>query len=199
MHAKLTIPEIIQNGVAIGVPNMVPIVVNGILSVFTFLIPYLNGGMLIAWMTMPIKLARGESIELTEIWKDEHRENMGQVLYASGLMAAALLGSYFLLGMGVVLYYGWFVAMQLVIGKGLSGPEALAKSWELTRGLKLTIWLAQLVFFIAFMIAAAILQSIGGLHSILGYLTTLMIFGMLLALLPVFTGMRAFVYKRLTE
>ena len=197
MSDKLSIPEIIQNGSAIGVQYIVPIVVNGILTLISIWIPYLNGGILIAWMTMPVKMARGETIEMTEIWKAEHRQKMGDVFVAFGLMVAALLGTYVLLFMGVVLYYGWTIAMQLVIDKGLTGPEAFKQSWSATLGSKLTIWLADLVFIIGYLIVNAILGAIGGLHSILFYLTFLLNIGLALALIPIFKGMHAYVYKKL--
>lgn len=197
MSDKLSIPDIIQNGIQIGIKYVVPIIVNAILSLISIWIPYLNGGILIAWMSFPIKMSRGESIEMTEVWKPEYRKNMGDVFIAFGLLIAALLGSYVVIGMGVVLMMGWYIAMQLVIDKGMTGPEAFKKSWEATNGNKMTIFLAQLVFIVGFFIVAAILSAIGGLATILGYLTGLLTLGLMLALYPILHGMHAYIYQKL--
>jgi hypothetical protein len=197
MTEKLSIPDIIQNGIQIGIKYVVPIIVNAILSVISIWIPYLNGGIVIAWMSFPIKMARGESIEMTEVWKPEYRKNMGDVFIAFALLVAALLGSYIIIGMGVVLMMGWYIAMQLVIDKGMTGPEAFKKSWEATMGNKLSIFLAQIVFFVGFIIVAAILSAIGSIHSIVGILTGLITLGLVLALYPILYGMHAYIYQKL--
>ncbi|MCR9143070.1 MAG: hypothetical protein NXI24_12525 [bacterium] len=197
MSEKLSIPDIIQNGIQIGIKYVVPIIVNAILSVISIWIPYLNGGIVIAWMTFPVKMARGEPIEMTEVWKPEYRKNMGDVFIAFALLVAALLGSYIILGMGVVLMMGWYIAMQLVVDKGMTGPEAFKKSWEATYGNKMTIFLAQLVFFVGFIVVSAILSAIGSIHSIVGILTGLITLGLVLALYPILYGMHAYIYQKL--
>ena len=87
--------------------------------------------------------------------------------------------------------------MQLVVDKGMTGPEAFKKSWEATYGNKLTIFLAQLVFFIGFFIVAAILSAIGSIHSIVALLTGLITLGLVLALYPILYGMHAYIYQKL--
>ena len=197
MSDKLSIAEVIQNGIQIGVKYVVPIIVNGICTAISFWIPYLNGGITIAWMSFPIKMARGETIEMTEVWKPEYRQNMGDVFLAFGIMMAAIIGSYVVIGLGAVLAIGWLLAMQLVIDKNLTGPEAFKKSWEATNGSKMTIFLSYLVFIIGFLVVAMILQLIGGIHTAVAILAGLITLGLVIALYPILIGMHAYIFQKL--
>lgn len=62
MEEKLQFVPSLKDAFAIGVKNLVPIVLSVLLWLVTVWIPYVNVGTTIALATLPVKLSKGEMI-----------------------------------------------------------------------------------------------------------------------------------------
>jgi uncharacterized membrane protein len=113
---------------------------------------------------------------------------MGEYFLVSGLKSLILLPAMmFLFIPAIVLSIAYSLATLLVIDKGKGAAEALKLSNQLTSGNKWTIFLAQLVIMVAFLIVFWLFSKI---WSILGLVV------MLLAM-PLFLGFKANIYGQL--
>lgn len=62
MEEKLQFVPSLKDAFAIGIKNLVPIVLSVLLWLVTVWIPYVNVGTTIALATLPVKLSKGEMI-----------------------------------------------------------------------------------------------------------------------------------------
>ena len=191
---KLEVVGTIKDGLAIGTKNLVPILVNVILWTLTFWIPYLNVGTTIGLMVGIVsKAARGETIEMTEIFDSKYRKYMGEFFLAFGLVGVGVgVGYVFAIIPGIIISLAWSLTFLLVIDKGKNPMEAIALSNQCTYGYKGKIFL---IYFLP-MIAFYILLFIFTLIPVLGILLNIA----LVFLLGFFiVGLNASIYKQLTE
>ena len=195
---KLNAIETIQNGVQLGLKSFPALVVNGILYGLTVWIPYLNIGTTIAMINLPARIARDESLSMTEIFDPKYRENFGEVFLAMGLVTAGLLAGFSMFFFpAYILSIAWSLAVLLVIDKKLEPMAALRKSFELTNGNKWAIWLSSFLFLLAVGIGAGVLNFIGGLITpLLGKFFVLVI---MILIVPIRIGIAAEIYKKLTS
>ena len=77
MEEKLQFVPSLKDAFAIGVKNLVPIVLSVLLWLVTVWIPYVNVGTTIALATLPVKLSKGEMISPMFIFDSEYRHCMG--------------------------------------------------------------------------------------------------------------------------
>lgn len=78
MEEKLQFVPSLKDAFAIGVKNLVPIVLSVLLWLVTVWIPYVNVGTTIALATLPVKLSKGEMISPMFIFDSEYRHCMGE-------------------------------------------------------------------------------------------------------------------------
>lgn len=195
---ELTIEGFFKEAVAIGLKNMLAIIVNGILWVLTIWIPYLNVGTTIAMTNLAAKMSRDEGLEMTEIFKPEYRKFMGEyfIVQMMSFMGMYLAALFFLIP-AFVLQVAWSLATLLVLDKGMEPMAALKKSNELTYGKKWKIYLGKTLLNTVFFAVVGILVFIGNaIHEILGVLFA--IAGMLM-FYPISAGADAYVYKTLAR
>jgi hypothetical protein len=195
---ELTIEGFFKEAVAIGLKNMLAIIVNAILWVLTIWIPYLNVGTTIAMTNLAAKMSRDEGLEMTEIFKPEYRKFMGEyfIVLMMSFMGMYLAALFFLVP-AFVLQVAWSLATLLVLDKGMEPMAALKKSNELTYGKKWTIFLGKTLLTAVFFVVVGILVAIGNaIHEILAVL--FVIVGMLM-FYPISAGADAYVYKTLAR
>jgi uncharacterized membrane protein len=89
---------------------------------------------------------------------------------------------------GLVIALAWSLALLLMIDKGLNPVEALTKSNQLTTGHKWTIFAAQLVVVIGFVILSAIFGLLGVFGKVLLVLVAVLVF-------PLLLGFQAAIYR----
>lgn len=91
MEEKLQFVPSLKDAFAIGVKNLVPIVLSVLLWLVTVWIPYVNVGTTIALATLPVKLSKGEMISPMFIFDSEYRHCMGECSTPSQIRWAYLL------------------------------------------------------------------------------------------------------------
>jgi len=186
MEKNLTIQGIIQEGIMIGVKNVVSILGAVILWVLTIWIPYINVGTTIAISAMPVALSKGNIMSPLEIFNPKYRKYMGEYFVTIGLMQLAIVPAMlFMIVPGLILSLAWSQAIFLVLDKGMNPSEAISKSNEMTDGHKWTIFLGLFIIYLAFLIVAWIFSNI---HVILVAILALI-------LLPAFLGAFAHIYS----
>lgn len=176
---EFNLANILQHSFQRGVKYLVPVLVNSVLWILTIWIPYLNVGTTIG-LTIGIitKMARDESIEMTEIFKPEYRKNMGEYFLVMGfIMAGVMAGMIFLYIPGIVIGVAWMLAPLFVIDKGMTPIDAISKSNSVTYGKKWTIFgsmfLIYLAGYIAIFIGALIFGKIPAIGGILVLIWTI--------------------------
>ena len=197
---KLAVDVTIKEGIAIGVKNIGPILVNVILWCLTFWIPYLNVGTTIGLgVGIVSKASRGDIISMTEIFDPKYRKYMGEYFLTAGLVSLGVgVGIVFFIIPGIVIGLAWSLAVLLVIDKGKNPAEAITLSNDCTYGYK---WRMTGIYFLValvFTVAQLILGFIGAKLRIGGF-TGFLVFLSLLFEIFVFIGLQASVYKQLTE
>jgi putative flippase GtrA len=198
---KLDIVATIKDGIAIGMKNIGPILVNVLLYVLTAWIPYLNIGTTIALSVgIVAKASRGESISFTEIFDPKYRRYMGEFFLTSGLVGMGIgVGMILFFIPGIVIGIAWSLSLLLVIDKGKNPTEAITMSNDRTYGNKARIFGIYAILSIAFSIAAGILSAIGGIHAVIAIIMALIILAAAIVLGFVYIGVYASIYKQLTE
>lgn len=93
MEEKLQFVPSLKDAFAIGVKNLVPIVLSVLLWLVTVWIPYVNVGTTIALATLPVKLSKGEMISPMFIFDSEYRHCMGEYFILQALISSAVVGS----------------------------------------------------------------------------------------------------------
>jgi len=196
---KLAIDFTIKEGVAIGVKNIVPILVNVLLWVLTVWIPYLNVGTTIGlYVGIIAKASRGEAISMTEIFNPRYRKYMGDFFLTSGLIGLGIsIGIIFFFIPGIIIGLAWCLALMLAIDKGKNPIEAISLSNNLTYGYKWRIFAIYLIPCLVFTIVQLILIVVGYAAEIGGFTGFLVLLITLFEVL-VFIGLQASIYKQLT-
>ncbi len=197
MDDKLSIADVIQNGIQIALKNFVPLLVNAILGGLAMIVPYLNVGVLIGLITLPAKMAKDEPIGMTEVFDPKYRKYMGEFfLTYAFLFFGVLVATLFMVIPGYVLGIAWSLALLLVVDKGYGSIDALKKSNDLTYGHKWTIFLSYLAFGVALGVAVGILLALGRIPYI-GWIFYLVILAIYIGAGPIVMGINAYIYKKL--
>ena len=188
MEKNLTVMGIVQEGIVIGLKNIISILGAVVLWAVTIWIPYLNVGTTIAIISMPVALSKGKVMSPLEIFDPKYRKYMGEFFVTMGLMQLAIVpATLFMIVPGLILSLAWSQAIFLVLDKGDNPSEAISKSNELTDGYKWTIFGGLVLIGIVTMVAVMIFSWI---YWLLGMLV-------LIALSPAYLGAYAHIYKTL--
>jgi hypothetical protein len=197
VNVDLSVGTIISNGISIGLKNLGPLIGTTILWVITIWIPYLNIGTTIAMSAIVLSMSRNETLSPTEIFKPHYRKYMGEYFILIGLM---MIGVYAGLIMfiipGIVISISWSLAILLLIDKGLSPIDSLMTSNKLTYGYKWTIFLAEFIFVIAYMIVYLIL---GWILSDSPIILGLFVIVLTILFMPFAWGLNAYIYRELQK
>ncbi len=200
VEKKLDVIGTIKDGAALGMKNLVPILVNVLLWVLTVWIPYLNVGTTIAlYVGIISKISKGETISMTEIFDAKYRKYMGEFFLTSGLMGMGIAaGMALFIIPGCVIALAWSLALLLTIDKGKNSTEALSLSNQCTYGNKLSMFGIYFLVSIAFGIVGGIIM---GLVSLIGVfiLTVLVSLAIMICTMTIVIGIEASIYKQLTE
>lgn len=193
-HLQLSVGEIISNGIATGMKNFLNLLLTAILFWVTVWIPYLNIGAFIGLQDLIPKMSRNESISPTGIFDAKYRKNFGEFFILMALLyAGTIAGTLFVCVGAVVVQIAWMLALPLFIDRGIGPIESLRLSNQLTYGHKMTIFLAEVIFFAGIVIVVLILSLIDQmLGRIVGVLLYILLF-------PILLGMMAYVYGKLTS
>lgn len=186
----------LNDAYAIGIKNIIPIMISTILWALTCWIPYINVGTTIAMFTIPLALSKGESISPTFIFDKRYRQFLGEFFLTSGLLLAGVLaGALFVILPAFVVLASWMLAPLLVLDKGYDASKALTISNKCTYGNKLLIFL----LFLALLISLSLI--LGLLALVLGAISEPLVFIAIIAailLVPATSlGLWAAIYKRL--
>lgn len=192
-NRKITVMEVIQEGVGIGLKNALSLLGAVLLWIITIWIPYLNVGTTIAICTIPIALSKGKVISPTFIFDAKYRQYMGEFFTLVGLMLMSLIPAFlFMIIPAYIIAIGWSLAIYLMLDKGIAPGEALVRSNKATYGYKWTIFFVGLLLGLAY----AILSWIFGLIPFLGII---LVFALYLGYQVISLGCTAVIYKKLTE
>jgi len=190
---KIDITETLKEGWAIGIKNLLPILVNVILWAVTIWIPYLNVGTTIGLVGLVLMASKGETISYTEIFNPQYRKYMGEFFLTCGFMVmGVIVGIIFGIIPGIVIGIAWSLALFLVIDKGKNPSEALALSNNLTYGYKWRIFFVTIIWAIIVSVAEAIVGLIPAIDKILTI--AIQIFNAVISM-----GISASIYKQLTR
>jgi len=200
---KLAVVDTIKEGIAIGVKNIGPILVNVVLWGLTVWIPYLNVGTTIGlFVGIVSKASKGEVISMTEIFDPKYRKFMGEFFLTSGLIGIGVgTGIVFGIIPGIVIGIAWSLALLLVIDKGKNPSEALTLSNNCTYGNKGRIFGICFLIFLAMFVTTLIFTGIGtasrnsGVMFFMGLLTVAASFFVLF----ISIGVQASIYRQLTQ
>ena len=186
---KLEIIPTIKDGIVYGLKNIPSLLGMVVLYVLTVWIPYLNVGTTIGLQKSVIKIGRGEVINPLDIFKAEHRKNLGDYFLLYGLMSMGIAGATaFMFIPGIVVGIAWSFAIYFFLDKGLAPTKCLKVSWKATEGEKWTIFWIEFLACLAFSIVAGILfgmagiKYVGWLFAILGVCAYILMFAALIAI-----------------
>jgi uncharacterized membrane protein len=198
---KLDIVGTIKDGISIGMKNIGPILVNILLWLITFWVPYLNIGTTIGLSVGILsKASRGEAISFTEIFDPKYRKYMGEFFLTTGLVSVgAGVGFALMIIPGFVISLAWIFAPILAIDKGKNPLEAISLSNSVTYGNKARMFWILLLSALAFFIVDCILMGIGavtGSEFLIG-LMTFIVFVLAFFQIFVVIGIEASMYKQL--
>jgi hypothetical protein len=127
--------------------------VGGIVSVLVS--AYMTGGI----MATGLKAARGQPVSFGDPFSGGRFFGpMFVGVIANGI--AVVLGMILCVVPGIILAFGLCLYPMLIVDQGLSGIDALKKSWEMTKGYKMTIFIVGLLGFFVF-VAGALACGIG--------------------------------------
>ncbi len=189
---KLSVSEIIKNGIEIGVKNFVPLILSTILYVLTFWIPYLNVGTTIGMTMLPVEMAKGKTISPTSIFDAKNRKYMGEFFILMGLMMMAIyFGFIFMIIPGIVIGVAFSLGVYLLIDKEVHPLKALSLSNKLMYNNKMSVFLSSFVLMLGIGVVSLILGFISS------YLASFFMFLVIFLIIPIMQGMKAYVYKKL--
>jgi len=197
---KLAIGFTTKEGVAIGIKNIVPILVNVLLWVLTVWIPYINIGTSIGLSVGIVAMAsRGEAISMTEIFNPKYRKYMGDYFLVSGLIGIGVsIGIFLIIIPGIIVGIAWSLAVILVIDREKNPIESITLSNNLTYGYKWRIFAIYVIPCVVFTVVQTILMVIGYSAGISGF-TGFLVFLTVLFEILVFIGLQASIYSQLAE
>jgi uncharacterized membrane protein len=132
--------------------------VSSVGGIFSLLVSaYMSGGI----VATGLKAARGQPISFGDPFSGgRYFGSMFVGLLAFGIIV--FLGTLLCIVPGVILAFGLCLYQPLIVDQGLSGVDALKKSWEMTKGHKVTIFILGIIGFFVFL-AGALACGIGAL------------------------------------
>lgn len=140
MEEKLQFVPSLKDAFAIGVKNLVPIVLSVLLWLVTVWIPYVNVGTTIALATLPVKLSKGEMISPMFIFESKYRHCMGEYFILQAVITSAISVAFlFMIIPAIVLSLSWMLAVYLLVGKGMNWALCLSESNRLMMGYKFNL------------------------------------------------------------
>ena len=155
----------VLNGLVQGVSSLVGLLVGS----------YMAGGI----ASFALKVARGQPVSFGDVFSGG--QYFGRMFVAAICASiVVVLGSILCLVPGIIVGLGISQYSYLVVDQGLGGVDALKKSWEMTNGHKLNLFLFGLL---AFLVVIA------------GYIACLI--GVLLGSVPILTVAAAYIYLRI--
>lgn len=168
MERKITVLGVIQEGIGIGLKNLVSLIAAVLLWLLTIWIPYINVGTTIAICSLPVALSKGGVISPLFIFDGKYRQYMGEFFTLIGLMMLSLIPAFlFLVVPAYIIALGWSLAIYILLDKGVSPSEALVQSNQATYGYKWTIFLIGLCIGVAYLILSWLFGKLGVVGSIL--------------------------------
>ena len=113
MEEKLQFVPSLKDAFAIGMKNLVPIVLSVLLWLVTVWIPYVNVGTTIALATLPVKLSKGEMISPMFIFESKYRHCMGEYFILQAVITSAISVAFlFMIIPAIVLSLSWMLAVS---------------------------------------------------------------------------------------
>ena len=194
---KLNFMDVAQAGIKVAIKNAIPLLLAVVFWVLTVWIPYLNIGTTIAIATIPMALARGETITPAFIFDKKYRQFMGEFSLTLGFMQVGMLGLAFTIVGPIVIGLAWSQALFLVLDKRMSPTEAMIQSNKMMDGNKWIVFGLNAAVNFAFYILIIVLIKIFG-WIYLGFLTPIVIIAALIALMFCKLGIAGVVYGKLT-
>jgi hypothetical protein len=190
---KITVGGVIQEGIGIGLKNLLSLLGAVLLWLITIWIPYLNVGTTIAINALPIELSKGKIISPISIFDAKYRKYMGEYFNLIGLMLMSFLPAFlFLIVPGYVIAISWSLAIYIMLDKGISPSEALIQSNKATYGYKWTIFFAYFILIVVFYALFFIFNYISYVGIVLNILLYLL-------LIVISLGCEAVIYRDLTK
>lgn len=160
-NKRLSFNRTFSEALEIGLKNSVSISLCAILLILTFWIPYINIGVMIAVLSLPVQLAKGEIINPMSVFDSKYRRYIGEVLIAYGLIASATLFSIlFMIIPAIVISVAWSLWLYILIDKNKNPIQAIKASNDATYGSKWTIFLVRLCMGICFMVVNLVVSII---------------------------------------
>ncbi len=195
---QLTVGNIINHAIQIGLKNMASLVGAVALWLVTIWIPYLNVGTTIGLYNLVLAMSRDEPFSPTEIFNPKYRKYMGEFFLLMGFMFfGVLIGYAFFVIPGLVIAIAWSMSIYIMFDRGMSPLESIKLSNEITYGEKWTIFLGVFALTIVLYIAMAILAFIfGKIADILALLITL---AGAVAMVSISLGAYAYIYRVLSQ
>lgn len=196
---RLTIGNIMSNGVAIGLRNALSLIAALVLWVLTIWIPYLNVGSSIGLVASIIAMSKGGIMSPLEIFDSKYRRYMGEFFLLMGLRNIGIFtGLLFLFFPGIVIALAWSQALYLLIDKRMNPIDALKTSNDITYGHKWTIFFG--IFFLV-LIFQLVLGSL--MYFVLmdmnRFICGLIVAVLFMVFIPVMFGARAHIYGILSR
>ncbi len=190
---KLSPFRVLGEGFLLGAKNFPSLLGAVILYILTLWIPYINVGTTIAMCAIPVALSRGKVVSPTFIFEGKYRKFMGEYFTLLGLKAMSLVPAFlFMIVPGIIISLGWSQALYILIDQQVAPGEALVRSNKATYGYKWAIF----GIFMLLLAGVLVALSVFGVMGVVGSLLTVA----LVLLLPVFVlGVRAVIYRNLTQ
>ena len=163
---NLTIGDVINNSIKIGLKNFGSIIGAVLLWLITVWIPYLNVGTTIALVGMVVALSKGTVMSPTEIFDPKYRKNMGEFFLLLAFLWVGIMAGYaFVIIPGIVISIAWGQAIYLLIDKDMSPTEAIKASNRITYGKKWIIFLSNLILAVIMIVGISIVTYIVSIIS----------------------------------
>lgn len=196
MEEKLQFVPSLKDAFAIGVKNLVPIVLSVLLWLVTIWIPYVNVGTTIALATLPVKLSKGEMISPMFIFDSEYRHCMGEYFILQAVIFSAVyISLLFMIVPAIVLSLSWMLAVYLLVGKKMNWALCLSESNRLMMGYKFKAFCLKFAVSIALLVVSYVLFSM--FDAIAGLLGVLVVLLCVLAGVCVMLSVDAVIYREL--
>lgn len=173
MEEKLQFVPSLKDAFAIGVKNLVPIVLSVLLWLVTVWIPYVNVGTTIALATLPVKLSKGEMISPMFIFESKYRHCMGEYFILQAVITSAISVAFlFMIIPVIVLSLSWMLAVYLLVGKGMNWALCLSESNRLMMGYKLKVFFLKFVVgFVLFFVYYILFQILSDASGLLVFIS----------------------------
>ncbi|HMB93830.1 MAG TPA: hypothetical protein VKP65_23465 [Rhodothermales bacterium] len=195
---QLTVGNIINEAIQIGLKNMISLLGAVLLWLLTIWIPYLNVGTTIGLFAIVLAMSRDEGFSPGEVFDPKYRKYMGEFFLLMGFMYfGTLIGLAFFVIPGMVISIAWGQAIYIMFDKGTSPLESIKLSNEITYGEKWTIFIGTFALVIVLYIAMFILiwvfsnfsDLLAGISALAG----------MVAMVSIAIGAQAYIYRVLSQ